>query len=131
MPEHESGSLHQTQSLINQIIDLIKTNQKIVDEVIHANTVLRSEISRVIPKMDELIGTLKDFVEMIAAAGREETTVGPEAMRPMTEQLQKIVEQNQSIIEALDSMNRKLRSGTPVSQVLSSGMKIRREYNEV
>ena len=119
------------QALVTQTIELMKSNQKIVDDVIHANTILRSEMSKIVTKMDDLITVLRNFVKLAETAGQEEMhTSEPESMKLVTEQLQKLVEQNQSIIEALDTMNRRTRAGTPVSQLLTSGIKLRREYEE-
>ena len=136
----QSGTIPQLQTLINQIIELIRSNQKIVNDVIQANSDLRNEISRLPPKIEELTSTMKNFISLVEAAGREETT-GPtsESMKPLTEQLGKMIEQNQKILESnqtmvdhLDDISKKLRGGTPVSRILTSypGMKIRREVNQ-
>jgi len=133
----QTGTVPQLQSLINQIIELIRSNQKIVNDVIQANAELRNEMSKLPPKIEDLTGMLKNFINLVEAAGREEVS-GPnsESMKPMNEYLQKMVDQNQRImegnqamIEQLDNISRKIRGGTPVSQLLSSypGVKIRRD----
>lgn len=132
----KAGNIPQLQSLITQVVELIRTNQKIVDDVIHANTELRNELSKLPSKIDDLTVAMKNFISLVEAAGREDiSTPGPEAFKPLTEQLQKIADQNQkllennqSVLEELDNINKKLRSGTPVSQLLSAypGLKLRR-----
>jgi uncharacterized protein YeeX (DUF496 family) len=127
----------QIQGLITQIVDLIRNNQKIVNDVIRSNTELRNELSRIPSKLDDLTTTMKSFISMVEAAGREDITApGPEAFKPLTNEIQKMIDQNQKIIEGqqavvdqLDNINRKLKAGTPVSQLLSQypGMKMRRE----
>jgi len=136
----QAGTVPQLQSLINQILELIRSNQKIVNDVIQANAELRNEFSKLPSKIDELTTTMKNFISMVEAAGKEEISPpSPEMFKPMTEQLQKLVEQNQKlvennqvVIEQLDSLNRKIRGGTPVSQLLTSypGMKLRREVSQ-
>ncbi len=140
----QAGSIPQLQNLINQIIELIRSNQKIVNEVVRANSELRNEISKLPPKMDELTNEMRKFLSLVEAAGREEITApSPEimkdSMKPLAEQLQKLVEQNermvennQSILEQLDTLSKKIArpvGGTPVSRVLSSypTLKFRRE----
>lgn len=133
----KAGSIPQLQQLISQIVDLIRGNQKLIDSIVHADADLRNELSKIPPKIDDLARTMKDFIGLVEAAGREEiSTPGPEAMRPivdelkkMSEQNQRIVENNQAVLESLDNINRKLKSGTPVSQLLSAypGMKLRKE----
>jgi len=133
----QGGSLPQLQTLINQIIELIRSNQKIVNDVIRANTDLRNEMSKIPPKMDELITSMKHFISLVEAAGKEEITApSAETMKPMEEHLKKLVEQNErllesndAVIEKLDNIGKKMKSGTPVSRIVSSypGMKLRRE----
>jgi len=132
-----SGTIPQLQALITQIIDLIRSNQKIVNDVVQANTELRNELSRIPSKIDELIKSMKDFISLIEAAGKEEIAApATESFKPMVEQLQKMVEQNQRLLESneeminkLDNIEKKIRGGTPVSRILSSypGMRLRRE----
>jgi len=133
----QTGTIPQLQTLINQIIELIRSNQKIVNDVIQANAELRNEISKLPPKIEELTTTMKNFIALVEAAGKEEVSApSAETLKPLTEYLQKMVDQNQKILEGnqamldqLDNISRKLRGGTPVSQLLSSypGMKFKRE----
>lgn len=138
-----AGTVPQLQSLINQIIELIRSNQKIVNDVIQANAELRNEISKLPSKMDEMVTSIKNFISLIEAAGKEEVSVpGPEMMKPLTEQLKKMVEQNQKILENNQAMLDKLdnlakrarrpRRGTPVSELLTSypGIRLRREVKK-
>ncbi len=126
-----SGFNPQFQNLINQIIELIRNNQKIVNDVIQANNDLKNELSRMPSKIDELIGTMNNFLSLIEAAGREEVSspqqVNADVFKPMVDELkkvseqnQKLVESNQMVLEELDKMSRKLKGGTPVSSLLSS-----------
>jgi uncharacterized coiled-coil protein SlyX len=107
-----------------------------VNDVIQANTELRNEISRLPSKLDDLITTMKSFISLVEAAGKEEISTPTESLKPISEQLQKMIEQNQkllesnqAILEQLDSMNRKLKGGTPVSHLLASypRLKLRKE----
>jgi len=136
----QAGTIPQLQTLINQIIELIRSNQKIVNDVIQANSELRNEMSKLPPKIEELTTMMKNFIALVEAAGKEEVSVpSAEALKPLTEYLQKMVDQNQKVlegnqamIEQLDNISRKLRGGTPVSQLLSSypGMKFKREVSQ-
>jgi hypothetical protein len=132
-----AGTMPQLQSLINQIIELIRSNQKIVNDVIQANAELRNEIAKLPSKLDEVTTSLKTFISLIEAAGREEvSSPGPEVMKPVTEQLTKMVEQNQKLLESnqamldkLDTLGKRKRRGTPVSELLTSypGIRLRKE----
>jgi len=132
-----SAGIPQIQSLISQIIELIKTNQRLIDEIIRADNELRNELSKLPPKIDDLVSNMKQFMEILEKAGEAETTgIGPETLKPLsdalqklTEQNQKIIDGNQAIVQSLDSISRKLRGGTPISSIMSQypGLKIRRE----
>ena len=140
-----AGTMPQLQSLINQIIELIRDNQKIVNEVIQANTELKNEISKLPSKMDELINSIRSFLSLVEAAGREETAAptttaipSTDMFKPLIDQLQKITEQNQRLIESnqsvldqMDKMSKRLKGGTPVSSLLSNypSIKLKKEEN--
>ncbi len=120
--------LPQIQSLIMQIIELIRNNQKIVDDLVKTNVDLRNEIAKLPPKIDDLVLQMKSFMDLVRMAGEEsEVSIPSDMMKPVTEQLQKMVEQNQKVLESnqemlnsMEEINKKIRTGTPVSQLLSS-----------
>jgi len=87
--------------------------------------------------MDDLIGEMRSFIRMVENAAREEIS-GPtaESMSPVVAAMNKLVEQNkqiidhnQNVLESLETLNRKIRSGTPVSKLLTGypGVKLRRK----
>lgn len=122
----------QLQGLITQIVELVKTNQRIIDEVIKANSDLRNELSRLPPKIEDLVNEMKGFMNLIKLAGEEEVSLPPDVMKPVTEQFQKMIDQNQKLVESnqevlssLEEISKKIKTGTPVSQLLSSYPKIR------
>ncbi len=132
----QAGSIPQLQGLITQIVDLVRTNQKLIDSIVIADTELRNELSKLPPKMDELLNQMRSFMDMIEMAGSEEA-IGPasEALKPLADEFKKVIEQNQKLIEnnqaildSLDNIGRKLKGGTPVSQILSAypGMRLKK-----
>ena len=120
----EGHSTNQLNSLVTQIIELIRSNQKMIEDVIHANTQLRSEMSKIVPKLDDLITEMREFMMLLEVASKEEA--GPETKKTV-EQMQKLTEQNAAILEALNNLNKRIRAGTPVSQLLASGIRMRRD----
>ncbi len=122
-----AAGVPQLQNLIAQIIELIKTNQKLIDEIVRADDRLRDELSKIPAKIDELIAGMKGFMDLIKVAGEGEVSFTPDAMKPVTEQFQKMVEQNQrlvesnqQVLESLSDISRKIKAGTPVSHLLSA-----------
>ena len=135
------GSSVNLQSLINQIIELIRSNQKIVNDIIQANSGLRTELSKLPPKIDEMVVSMNKFLSMVEAAGREEIMApqqqaNAEMMKPVVEELRKISEQNQKMVEnnqavmdELNKMSKRLKGGLPVSTLLSN-YPIKRDMRE-
>jgi len=97
-----TSSSSEIQRLIEQIIELIKSNQRIIDDVIKADAELRSEISRVPGKIDELLGNMGEFIDLLKASATEETVseVSKDVMKPLTGKITEMVEQNKKILEA-------------------------------
>lgn len=132
----KAGSLPQLQNLVTQLVEMIRTNQKLIDTIVRADTELRNELSKLPPKLDEMTDSMRRFFSLVEAAGRDEiSSPGPEAMKPlvdqlkvMTEQNKKVIEGNQAMLDSMDNMNRKLRAGTPISRLASAypGLKLRK-----
>jgi len=77
---------------------------------------------------------MKNFVNLVKSSAEDEISFSPDAMKPLTEQLQKMIDQNKQntetnkqIIETLGEISKKLKTGTPVSHILSNypNLKIR------
>jgi hypothetical protein len=127
-----AGSSVNLQSLINQIIELIRSNQKIVNDIIQANSGLRSELSKLPPKIDDLVGTMNKFLSLVEAAGKEEFSApaqqaNADMLKPVVDELkkisdqnQKLVENNQTVMDELNKMSKRLKGGLPVSTLLTN-----------
>lgn len=129
--ESVGGSSTVTQNLINQVMELIRSNQRIVNDVIRANSDLKNELSKLPSKLDELIGTINNFLSLVEAAGKEESApvvqqpnidLKPvvDELKKISEQNQKLIESNQNVMEELDRMSKRVKGGLPVSTLLSN-----------
>jgi len=98
----EAGSYSsQIRKLIEQVIELIKSNQRIIDDSIKANTDLIAEISKIPKKVDELITEMREFMRLLKTSAEEEevTEVSKEVMAPLVEKLNELIEQNKKNFE--------------------------------
>ncbi len=97
-----TSSSSEIQRLIEQIIELIKSNQRIIDDVIKADAELRNEISKVPGKIDELLDNMGEFIDLLKASATEETVseVSKDVMKPLVEKMTEMVDQNKKILEA-------------------------------
>ena len=115
----DTSSTSQVQKLMEQVIELIKSNQRIIDDVVKANAELRDELSKIPGKVDKLMGTMTEFMEIMKAASEEEAAgggFGPEVMKPLADKLGELVDQNkksletnQTMISALETIDKRLK----------------------
>jgi hypothetical protein len=109
------------QSLVVQIIELVRNNQAIVNEVVRDNTELRNKVS-------DLVSEMRKLISLIEASSEEpeiETKPMVDNLKKIVEQNQKLIESNQAVLERLDTLNRKVRGGTPISQLLAAYPKVK------
>ena len=99
--EGESSS-SEVRRLIEEIVELVKSNQRIIDDVIKSDAELRNEVSRIPGKIDDLLGSMKEFMEILKASATEETVseISKDVMEPITEKLGELIEQNKKSYEA-------------------------------
>lgn len=98
----ESGSYSsQIRKLIEQVIELVKSNQRIIDDSIKANTDLISEISKVPKKVEDLIIEMREFMKLLKTSAEEEevSAVSKEVMTPLVDKLSELIEQNKKNFE--------------------------------
>ncbi|MCS7105939.1 MAG: hypothetical protein NZ942_01315 [Candidatus Aenigmarchaeota archaeon] len=82
--------------ILKEVIEIVRINQQLVDELAKANDALRIEISKLPARLDELIENLNELLNYIKASAPEETQP---SFKPLTEKIEKLIEQNQKIIE--------------------------------
>ncbi len=87
--------------LVEQIVELIKSNQRILDDIIKSDFELRNEISKIPGKIDELLGSMNEFMELLKTSATEETVseISKDVMDPLVKKMSELVEQNKKNIE--------------------------------
>ncbi|NOX71874.1 MAG: hypothetical protein GXO64_04230 [Candidatus Micrarchaeota archaeon] len=92
----------EVRKLTEQVVELIKSNQKIIDDSIKANNDLRAELSKIPEKIDSLIERMDNFMKLLEESATEEAVsdVSKETMAPLVEKLSELVEQNKKSYEA-------------------------------
>jgi len=111
----ESSPGVDTKDFFREIVDIVRMNQQIVDELAKANDALRIEISKLPSKIEDLVKSLNEMLSYIKASAVEETPTSSTNFRPLLDKLdqvidgnKKIVESNQSVLSSLDSITRRL-----------------------
>jgi len=94
----QSGSMD-GKEFYREMVDIIRMNQQIVDELAKANDALRIEISKLPARMEELISHMKELISFIKASATEEVMMGTDSSKPLSHRLEELVEQNKKIVE--------------------------------
>ncbi len=127
----EKGSYpNEVRKLIEQVVELIKSNQKIIDDSIKANNELRAELSNIPESIEKLINHMNEFMKLLEESATEEAVsdVSRETMEPLLAKMTELVDQNKKSFEAsqaslatLDMIEKRLKrifmqqSGSPTS----------------
>lgn len=92
-----------SKDFFKELVQIVRMNQQIVDEMAKANDALRIEISKLPAKLDELISNLKELISFIKASAAEEVApIG--SLKPMLEKMDALIEGNKKIVEGTQSM---------------------------
>lgn len=96
-----TSSSSEVRRLIEQIIELIKSNQRIIDDVIKADSELRQEISRLPGKIDDLLMSMHEFMELLKTSAVEDTAenISKDIMDPMVKKMDELIDSNKKIVE--------------------------------
>ena len=120
----------ETLRLIEQIIELIKSNQRIIDDVIKADAELRHEVAAIPGKVDELLAHMTEFIDILKAVATEDAAAGfsRDALDPLLKKVNELVELNkknqeigQTTLTSLETIDKRLKRS-----MVSPGMVYRR-----
>ncbi|MBI4182041.1 MAG: hypothetical protein HY520_03685 [Candidatus Aenigmarchaeota archaeon] len=111
--------------LIEQVLELIKANQRIIDDIIKSDAELRNEVARLPGKIDELVASMHEFIDILKASASEE---GGRDMEPLLKRIGELVELmkkthevGQATLTSLDTIDKRLKRS-----MVSPGMVYRR-----
>ena len=84
--------------MVKELIDVVRTNQKIVDEVVKINTEMINRVSQLAEHVQQLTGKVNDFLERVEI-GEVEAPAAVEERNPETEQrIQKLEKRINSLL---------------------------------
>ncbi len=93
------SSSSEVQKLIDQIIELIKSNQRIINDVIKSDSELRSEISRLPVSIGNLIAKMDEFLGILKTTAGDDEDLSQQAMAPLVDKINELVDQNKKTLE--------------------------------
>lgn len=93
-----------TRTADEEIVRIMQTNQRIVDDLIKVNNELMTKLSGLMSNMQELVKHLKDFMERVEVVGEETPSEVPTKTKEKTErekELEKKISKLEKRINAL------------------------------
>lgn len=118
--EAKSGSTLDSKEFYKELVDVIRLNQQLVDELAKANDALRIELSRLPSRLEDLTKKLDELVSFIKASGESQEGAEPATnMKPVYDKLselvdlnKKIAETNESLSATIEELSRKMKQPT-------------------
>ncbi|MBI5355196.1 MAG: hypothetical protein HZB68_01950 [Candidatus Aenigmarchaeota archaeon] len=102
--------------LVKEVLDMVKSNQSLVDEVIKSDERLRMELEKLPSKIDEMVTAWKEFISVLKeASGGDGAPSGDMGRKfdALLEQNNEMLKANREILVSLESMRRGLKSDKP------------------
>jgi ABC-type transporter Mla subunit MlaD len=105
-----------TKEIFREVVDVMRMNQQIVNELSKANDAMRLELSKLVQKLEDLTNNLNELISYIKAAAVEEAPQAQETTGHLAQKInelvdanKKIVESNQTVLSVLDEMEKHIR----------------------
>ncbi|MEM5828174.1 MAG: hypothetical protein QW197_01555 [Candidatus Aenigmatarchaeota archaeon] len=102
------------EEFFREILQIIKINQLIVDEVVKSNEALKLEISKLYPKLDSLVMQMNELLNFIKTSVVQEV-ISPEAFKPLVKKMSEVsegiktlAELNKQLVEEIRNFENKL-----------------------
>jgi len=102
--------------IFREVVDVMRMNQQIVNELSKANDAMRLELSKLAQKLEELTNNLNELLSYIKAAAVEESPQPQDATKNLSDKVNELVEankkmanSNEAVLSILEEIDKKLR----------------------
>ena len=124
--EQSGGGGSGNDELVRDILDIMKSNQKIVNDMTESTHELRNSVEDLTNKMDSVIDNMNDFMDLLnqasemdmegEVAGNIETRVANAIGDKMDDMVQEVKGSNERIADNLEDLNSQMRKNYYASQ---------------
>ena len=122
----ESGGGTGNEELVRDIMDIMKSNQKIVNDMTESTHELRNSVEDLTNKMDSVIDNMNEFMDLLneasemdmegEVAGNIETRVANAIGDKMDDMVDEVRSSNEKIADNLEDLNSQMRQNYYASQ---------------
>jgi len=81
---------------MREILELVQSNQRLVDEIVKSNDELRDELSKIPGKIDELLESWKEFINLLKESGGGESSSGMQ-----NDKIEELIELNKEMLKTM------------------------------
>ena len=127
----ESSNSGTHDELVRDVLDIMKSNQKIVNDMTESTHELKNSVEDLTHKMDEVVGNMNNFIDLLTEAsemdmegemvGDIEGRIAEAIGTKMDDVAADIQESNQEVVDQLDNINSSLRKSYASQNTQGSG----------
>ncbi len=118
----------ESKSFVNEMMELIKANQRMVERMVESNSQLRAELERLPGKIDQVTDQWKEFLELLKKGGGIDSSEerSPE-VQELLELNKSLIQKNEDIVESLKSLENNMQKGEEPEPVASDQRRERKD----
>ncbi len=117
--EQQSGGSAQNEEFVHDVLDIMKSNQKIVNDMTESTHELRNSVEDLTHKMDQVINNMNEFMDLLRDASEMdmegevvsdmENRIADAIGNRLDDVVSDLQETNQEVVNSLDDINDNLR----------------------
>lgn len=106
----EKSNLSREEGLIRDVVDIMKTNQQMVNNMVDSTNSLKNNVEDLTHKMDNVVNNMNEFMELLEEASEASLeqdinqNIEGSLVDPLTNKMQEIVDTNRKMLEGLSSL---------------------------
>lgn len=112
--EQEKGGGASRNELVSDILDIMKSNQKIVNDMVESTSQLHNSVETLIGKMDNVASNMNEFMELLQEASeaslKEDVSgdISEKVVEPLSKGMESLQETNEKMLQGLGKIDESL-----------------------
>ncbi len=139
----QKSELSREEGVIRDVVDIMKTNQQMVNNMVDSTNNLKTSVEDLTHKMDTIIDDIGKFLDLLEEASEASLeqdinrNIEDSLVSPLTDKMSEIVETNQQMLEGLSSvgehlnkMEKKMQASSATQESSPRRRAVRRTSNQ-
>ncbi len=118
----EQKQVGDAKGFMREIMDLVKANQRMVEEIVRSNNELTNELEKIPGKINEVTGQWKEFLDILKRGGEGGVSTGAsEDLGKLVELNKSLIDKNEEMVKSMKDLQKSIKSSrTPKVRVKSN-----------